>query len=324
MRRGKGGPGDAEEPWLADLLRAEADRHEPDLEAVRRRVAVDSGPGAGPPPVPGRGRRAAWAAAGFLVATAAGSLAVAGMSDVLLAGGHSGPVRVVPSTGAPGAGRGGTEPTPHGPPSATDPAAGATPTPAGTPTATGTPVATSVTAGLEVRPVGPGHAVDLSDARNLDWVVAGSRPDGTAVRRRTGGQVIGAPHVVGDPRTATAAGPFRTSWTGGMPDATGSRVGTWLTVHGRPGGPRTGFVVSAPAGASLLTLYVGAGAPGAQVTVAVEGRERDVAPLPAARDGGPAGHVVTIRLDGSGAGQVVARVDAPDGGVVAFAAAAVR
>jgi hypothetical protein len=109
-----------------------------------------------------------------------------------------------------------------------------------------------------------------------------------------------------------------------MPDATGSRVGTWLTVHGRPGGPRTGFVVSAPAGASLLTLYVGAGAPGAQVTVAVEGRERDVAPLPASRRGGPAGHVVTIRLDGSGAGQVVARVDAPDGGVVAFAAAAVR
>jgi hypothetical protein len=164
--------------------------------------------------------------------------------------------------------------------------------------------------------VASGFAVELGD-RDVDWVVA---TGDTAVRRRAGSQVLSAPHVVGDPRVETAAGPFLVSWTGGMPDAGGAGVGTWLTVEGRAGGPRTGFVVSAPGGASALTLYVGADGPDARVTVETGGRTRDVVPLPATAGG----YVVTIRLGGGGDGQVTARVDAAGGGLVAFAAAVLR
>jgi len=328
---GPGGPDEDEERLLAQLLRAEADRHEPDLEAVRRRVELGL---AEPerrqrPAVPGQRRGAAWAAAGFVVATAAGGIAVAGMSDVGVAGGHSGPVRVVPGTPVPGPGRSVASvpaPPPTGTPTGT-PSPSATPAQASTagsagspppsPAGTRPPGAVSPDGRPVVSPAAPGHVLSLSGAR--DWLVAGARPDGTTVRRVAGGQVLGGPHVVGDPRTAVAAGPFRTSWTGGLPDATGTAVGTWLTVHGRAGGPRSGFLVSAPAGASSLTLYVGAGGPDARVTVVAGGGEQ-TALLPP----GPAGYVVTIPLDGAVTGQRQVRVDAPGGGVVALAAAVLR
>ena len=130
--------------------------------------------------------------------------------------------------------------------------------------------------------------------------------------------------MVGDPRTAVAAGPFRASWTGGQPDAAGAAVGSWLTVRGRAGGPRTGYVVAAPAGASSLTLYAGAGAAGARVTVRVAGRPADAVALPAAPGSAPAGHVVTVALDHYGGGPVEVLVDAPGDGVVALAAAVLR
>jgi hypothetical protein len=311
MRRRKGGAGGADERRLAELLRSAAEAHEPDLDAVRRRASAGSRSVASPPTTRQRWA-SAWAAAGFVVALAAGSLAVAGATDVLVADGHTDPVRAVPAGPAP-------------PPGASRTTADRAPPPSSAPT-TGAAAATSAPAPgrLTVRGAAPGQAVDLTDARAADWVVAGGRPDGTGVRRRAGGQVLGGPHVVGDPRARVSPGPFRVSWSGGMPAATGSRVGTWLTVHGRAGGPRTGYVVSAPVRGSLLRLYVGAGGPRARVTVELDGRERHVAALPAAPGGGVAGHVVTVRLDGSNATQVVVRVDAAGGGVVALAAAVLR
>jgi hypothetical protein len=304
MRRREGG---ADERRLTELLRSAAEAHEPDLDAVRRRATVGSRAVASPP-MPRQRWASAWAAAGFVVALAAGSLAVAGATDVLVADGHTDPVRAVPASPAlplPGESRTTADRPP--PPLITD-----------------APAATSAPGRLTVRGAAPGQAVDLTDARAADWIVAGASPDGTSVRRRAGGQVLGGPHVVGDPRARVSAGPFRVSWTGGMPAATGSRAGTWLTVHGRAGGPRTGYVVSAPVRGSLLRLYVGAGGPRARVTVELDGRERHVAALPAGPGGGVAGHVVTVRLDGSRAAQVVVRVDAAGGGVVALAAAVLR
>ena len=312
---GTGGPGHDEERRLAQLLRAEADRHEPDLEAVRRRVEIGlAEPERRPrPAVPGQRRGAAWAAAGFVVATAAGGLAVAGMSDVGVAGGHSGPVRVVPGKHAPGPDRSAASApasapagTPTGSPS---PSATPTPVPAASPTATPPSAAVTPPAPVGTRPAPPsrrpvvspaasGYVVSLSGAR--DWLVAGARPDGATVRSVAGGQVLGGPHVVGDPRTAVAAGPFRTSWTGGLPDATGSAAGTWLTVHGRAGGPRSGFVVSAPAGATSLTLYVGAGGPDARVTVGDRRRRADR--RPAAGPGRARRHDPAGRRRGAAAG----------------------
>jgi hypothetical protein len=80
--------------------------------------------------------------------------------------------------------------------------------------------------------------------------------------------------------------------------------------------------VAAPAGASSLTLYAGAGAAGGRVAVRVDGRERDAAALPAAAGAGPAGYLVTVPLDGTRPVEVL--VDAPGGGVVALAAAVLR
>jgi hypothetical protein len=345
--RGRRGTPDPGEPWLADLLRAEADRHEPDLEVVRRRLAGAPPPGAGAPGapgaagaagaggrVPGPRRGAAWAAAGFVVATAAGGIAVASMSDVLVADGRTGPVRVVvsdspgppagqpPATGTgPGTPAGSAAPTPAAPappaPAPVTPPAATVPPAAPPATTRGTAPGTAPAAArLDVRAVGPGHVVSLTGAR--DWLVAGVRPDGIAVRSATGGQVLGGPHVVGDPTTAVADGPFRVSWRGGQPDATGSSTGRWLTVTGRDGGPRTGFVVAAPAGATSLTLCTGAGSPGARVTVRTAGRELDAAGL--ARGG----HVVTVALSRYGGGPVEVLVDAPGGGQVALAAAVLR
>jgi len=297
MRAERGGSGDAE-PWLAELLRAEAERHAPDLESVHRRLVRE--PQERPAPRPRRGGLV-WAVAGVVVATATGGLAVAGISDLLVASGHTGTVRVVPGTPVPAVTPSAAPVPAPVPASAPARSAGARPAPEGP---------------LTVRPVAAGHRVSL--AGGLDWVVAGSRRDATTVRRLAGGQVLGGPHLVGDPRVEVAAGPFRTSWTGGLPDARGSGVGTWLTVRGRPGGPRTGFLVAAPARASSLTLYAGAGAAGARVTVLVDGRTRDVATLP----GSPAGQVVTVSLDGRG--RVEVRVDAAGGGMVALAAAVAR
>jgi hypothetical protein len=295
MRAERGGAG-AEEPWLAELLRAEADRHSPDLDVVRRRLAQE------PPPRRRRGG-AVWAVAGVLVTVAAGGFAVAGITDLVAASGHTGEVRVVPATPLPAT----TPPvgeTPSAPPSAPPSAASSAAT------------RSAPESRLTVRPAVAGQRVSLAGA--TDWVVAGGRPDGTAVRRLAGGQALGGPHLVGDPRVAVVAGPFRTSWTGGLPDATGSGVGTWLTVRGRPGGPRTGFLVSAPADASSLTLYAGAGATGARVTVLVDGRIRDEAELPDT----PRGHVVTVDVDGPG--RVEVRVDTAGDGTVALAAAVAR
>lgn len=276
---------------ISSVLRAEAERHEPDLVRIRSRFDVHVAPA---PPAPVRRWRRAGAP--LVSAVAAGAVAVAAVAGTDLLGALGPPAaRPAPSvpavTGASGptgssgptgtVGPAGTvDPTgtvgPAGssvPPRTSGAAGTARPVsslpplsgiPAGPPPGTPGPGATGALPGLELRQVEAGHPLGLGPDTGLDWVLPGVRPDGTVVRRAAPRVRLPAPVVVpGRAGTSGAPGPFRTSWTGGAPDRARSADPGWLAVDPDGGSVR----LDLPASPVRRQLLVHLGTAGADCTV---------------------------------------------------------
>jgi hypothetical protein len=272
--------------WVGPLLKAEAERHEPDQ--LRILTAVRDGIRQQRTSLPRR-----WAAP--TAAAAAAVLLIGGvMVGVLATRG--------PAQGQPGAGPGATasasttEPTgSEAGPTSVPVTSGAVGAPASGTVAVGDP-ATPPTTGPttpSASSAGPGGAppatvsVGRADTRVTlddsvrDWAGIGLRQDGVVVRRKAGGRLIGEPRLFGDTRTTLDPGPFRVSWSGGAPEQDHADAGTWFVVRpGRPGVP-TGYSIEA-AGVRRGTLTVLCGAVGAagRVEVLVDGRTVSSSALP--------------------------------------------
>lgn len=311
--------------WIAQQLKAEADRHEPDLERIRQLIRQREGDQ--------RVRRSAWlipaAAATFVVLTAGAITAVystqsAGRPEAQVLG----PARPGTDTLAP------TSTTPDGsspPPTAssvtaepTVPATSGAPKPSSPPISVPpTTVAPRSEIELALTAAEAGQAVSLSD-RAVDWIAAGSANATSTVRSKDGGQQISGPHETGSATSTAAAGPFALSWRGGLsePSRAGSR--TWRNVSGPADGPETGLIVRVPAGkqAATLMLYVGAEGADGQLRARFGSGKVTRARLKAVSGGG---YVVSIRFHTDHSNdQLTVELIGGSGGSISFAAAALR
>jgi hypothetical protein len=97
------------------------------------------------------------------------------------------------------------------------------------------------------------RSVKLGGAGLLDWLALGTRPDLQQVRARGG--AAAALITVEQPATATSEpSPFRTSWTGGLPEPARTGASTWLRFKG----PQEVSVTLAPSErARTVVLYTG-------------------------------------------------------------------
>jgi hypothetical protein len=269
---------------LGDRLRDEAERHVPDTERIRDRLDV-----------PGRARRHV-----LVLSTAAATAVLVAGTGVLAA--RLGDRAAPPATPVVGSPAEDTRPVPSpapGPGTATSPPAPGTaspdPDPAGELTAPGrtvphTPLARttgarSPAAGSPDPPAGAAPYVDLQ----LRQVPAGTPvvlgPGFTDWAAGPAGKATGtALEVSGG--TAGVPGPYRVSWTGGAPQATGTATTGWAS------GGRIRVRVAAAPGRRTLQLHVGTD--GADVTAEVHlGAERRTVTLSAPA---PAG-VVTVTAE---------------------------
>lgn len=322
------------DPTLGDVLKAEADRYEPDHERIMRRIR---NPQAGDLRVESRRaqlhgtdrhRRPGLlvpAVAASLVALIAGAIAAIDPLDTT----DGQPVQVaadqtpsdISATGATtSSSTTGASPTPSQ--AVGTPVSSATTPSRPSPSATSSTVPPAVPAAgvqLGVVDAGAGQSVVLPGSA-VDWLIAGNRADGTVVRRQNGAQLISGPHATGNPRVASADGPFSLSWSGGMPERTGSSAGDWYTVSRPDGSPKTGLEVRAPAGgkAGKLVLYVGAREVDGRIEARL-GKDKVSHKLRASSTG----YVVTVTFrTGGSAGEVSVDVLSGAGGSVALAAVA--
>jgi len=311
--------------WLAEKLKAEADRYEPDLARIRQRIRER---GADQPV-----RRSTWllpaAAATFVVLTA-------GAITALHGGGPSDPSEQVQVVGS---GRTGTdspsaapvETSSGGPSPASSTASSVTSEPIGSTTPDAAKTTGSAATGaprpgvdLKLAAAQPGRAVTLPGGA-VDWIAAGSGPAAQTVRSERGGQQISGPHETGTATSSSTTGPFALSWTGGLAERsqTGSR--TWRTVSGPAGGPETGLIIRVPAGkqTATLVLYVGADGADGQLRTRLGAQGKVTRTRLKAVSGG--GYVVTIRYHTEGSGEeLTTELIAGSGGSISFAAATLR
>jgi hypothetical protein len=349
-------PGD--DRWIAGVLKAEADRHEPDHERIRRRirnreaetdVSGDSSglwgqrfrPSADEPLQ--RPSRLLPAAAAAVVVLTAGAITALHGSDH--SSGASPPSRVMVTDGTI------RDPTtPSGAPTSEPTSAIASPSPTSAPTSpaaassrsqgaessaptTPAKAATSTGASRQRKPdvvvtatvAKAGHAVVLPGSAR-DWIAAASRSATETVRRQHGDQLISGPHVYGNPTSATATGPFRLAWTDGMPETSDSGSRIWRTVTGPAGGPETGYKITVPVESrtSKLVLYVGAQGADGQLQVELSDRSEVSRTTLKAGPGGT-GYVVRILFQSkSPKALLTAKLLGGSGGAISFAAAALH
>jgi hypothetical protein len=345
-------PGD--DLWIANVLKAEADRHEPDHERIRRRIRsreaeadVSDDPSSlwvqrfrrrADEPLQRPSRLLPAAAAAVVVLTAGAITALNGSDH---SSGAAPPSRVMVTDGAI---RDPTTPssTPTSAPASTPPAISSAPPSVSTskPQAsesvapnTPTKPATSTGASRERRPdvvvkataARTGQAVVLPGGA-LDWIAAASRSATETVRRKHGDQLIGGPHVYGNPTSTTATGPFALAWTGGMPEASDTGSRTWRTVTGPPAGPETGFRITVPAGTRMSELMLYVGAKGADGQLQIELSDRSEVSRTTLKAGpGGTGYVVRVSFQAKTSTAVLtAKLRGGSGGSVSFAAAALR
>ncbi|HST80912.1 MAG TPA: hypothetical protein VLL08_04110 [Kineosporiaceae bacterium] len=313
------------EDWIAEQLKGEASRHEPDLDRIKQRIRERG-------LVNQPGRRSAW----LVPAAAAATFVVlsAGAITALHAGRTAdvpGAVQVVGPTGNTG--------SPSATASPADRPSPAHSTPSSAPKTSGSPAVgkpkpsasapTANTASRRVVEVALGSAAAgrkvTIPSSSIDWVAAGSADASATVRRAKGEQLISGPHEHGSGTSTTTSGPFALSWSGGLsePSHTGSR--SWRTVTGPIGGPETGLRLRAPAGKqeATLVLYVGAnGADGLlRTNLGAQGKVRTTR-LKAVDSGG---YVVTIRFHTEGPNdELNVELIGGSGGSISFAAAVLR
>jgi len=314
--------------WIAERLKAEANRYEPDLDRIRQRILERRG-------VDEPVRRSAW----LLPAAAATFLVVAAGVITAVNSGDSGPgqVKVIGPAGSV------TAPAPtHAVrpssvvPSSKSSAASATtsgPIPStssrsskpGVSSASPTNPSSEPSSDVELQLVAAesDQAVTLpGDAE--DWIVAGSQSASQTVRRAHGDQLISGPHETGNATSTTASGPFSMSWTGGNSEPTISGSRTWRTVTGRADGPETGLLFRVPAGKQTgsLTLYVGANGADGQLRTRLGTQGKVSKTRLKAVDGG---YVATIQFHTDGPDdQLTVELICGSGGSISFAAATLR
>ena len=337
----RSGDEDPGHEWIAQALKAEADRHEPDRDRIRQRIRdQEAGVLASGDPISAEeyrfrrrddepfrrsGRLLPAAAAAFVVLTAGAIAAVHGAgspSDT------SPPVLVGPATAAPVEVT--TSPTTPAP-SSTAPrstGSGTSKSPAAKPT---TPES-SATVGKRRPPLAvtstsasSGEAVTLSD-HTRDWIAVGSGSANDTVRNRLGQQEISGPHDQGNVTSTTTKGPFALSWTGGLSESSSTGSRTWRTVTGPPKGPETGLQVRVPAGkqSAELVLYVGAEGADGQVRTKLSDRSEVVRTTLKAGSGGR-GYVVRIQFHAADSQQsLTVDLVSGSGGSISFAAATLR
>jgi hypothetical protein len=96
-------------------------------------------------------------------------------------------------------------------------------------------------------------SVHLDGSELLDWLALGTRPDLQQVRARPG-STAGSITVEQPPSASSEPGPFRLSWTGGLPEPARAEASTWLRFQG----PQQVSVTLAPSDHSrTVVLYAG-------------------------------------------------------------------
>jgi hypothetical protein len=323
-----------DDPWIGQLLSAEADRHQLDGHALLARVMTEVNASARSPRTdtapPGRDntlvpvqvgssrprprRRAVRRARILPAALAAAALAAIATAGSLLSGpGERSrprqdtivhvqgrlPESAKPGTSAPSTVPGTRQPTPE---HSTQPAP---PTPR--------QIARGRTR-LSVTAAPAGSSVTLPSSSSRDWVVLAG--PGDAVVRPRGTQLITGPSGYG-PNAAISASRFRLAWSG----AAAGTTSRWWTETGAG----AGFRVSAPAGASTGTLIIYLGAIGgpAHITARLDGGSGGGSiDLPA--NSGGCLLTVQFRAQGSQPDTVLVDISADPGAGVGIAAVELR
>jgi hypothetical protein len=323
------------ERWLAEQLKAEASRHEPNLDRIRTRIREH---GIAEPV-----RRSAWlipaAAATFVVLTAGAITAVhngrssdsPGVQVVGPAGTTTPlPARTPPRTTGPVSSAPGVLPrTSHATPSKaankpTGPAGSGKPKPTGSsdsPTTASRAPRRDV--GLTLVAAEPGQQVSLP-GNTVDWIATGSDSGNQTIRNADGDQLISGPHDTGNPTSTTTSSPFTVSWTGGMPQQNHPGSTTWRTVTGPVDGPETGLILRVPAGKrqATLVLYVGADGANGQLQTQLGADKVRITRLKAVNGGG---YVVRIRFHTEGPDdELTVKLLGGSGGSISLAAATLR
>lgn len=123
------------------------------------------------------------------------------------------------------------------------------------------------TAEVAVKALATGAITDIDLSRPVlqDWLVLGARADLKQVRAKAG---AADPQITLDqPAQATSVtGPFRISWTDGVPEQDHTGADAWLAAPARPG-----LSVSIAASTRPRTVVLYAGAVGSDATLSVSG-----------------------------------------------------
>jgi hypothetical protein len=316
------------EAWIAKQLKAEAERHEPDLERIRRLIQERDGHQSA--------RRSAWllpAAAATFVALTAGAITAVytnQSSDPRVQVSGQDPTAttdtLVPTAASPGATATTVPPTTSATtaePTGTATSAAVKPTRS---TISSPPTASAPRPEVEVKlaRADAGQAVQLPNGA-VDWIAAGSESATQTVRSKSGGQRISGPHETGTATSTTTTGPFALSWSDGLSEPRQSGSRTWRTVSGPVNGPETGLFVRVPAGkrSAALVLYVGAEGADGELRTQLGAQGKVTRTRLRATTGG--GYVVTIRFHTERPdAELTVTLIGGSGGSVSLAAAALR
>jgi hypothetical protein len=310
------------DPTLGDLLKAEADRYEPDLDRIMDRIRTTQS--SSPTAVRvGPRRRSGWlipaVAAGLVVLIAGAITAV----DRFHSSPTSAPLQVAtepasttaPSTAMPS--HKASQPTAPTVTSSTPAKPPKSHTSKAPPPSGPNPPAAGIQ--LDFQAATPGQSVTLPGS-STDWIVAGGAPGPQTVRNKDGDQLISGPHVTGNPTSSAVPGPFKMSWTDGIPDNIQPTSTQWLSVHGIPNGPKTGMLINVPASSksSTLVLYLGATGTDGQLVATLDGQSK----VTTHRLKAGSAEVVTIQFRTTGpAGSLAVQLNCGAGGAVNLAAA---
>ncbi|MGF1647202.1 MAG: hypothetical protein ACFCVF_09835 [Kineosporiaceae bacterium] len=186
----------------------------------------------------------------------------------------------------------------------------------------------SASAALSVVSARPSSTtVRISGFEVDDFVVAGvDETDAFVTARRNVTTQVLSSGAVGDPVSATEAGPFTITWDGGQAPYASGTTRDWFVVRPTPGGPDSGAVVQAvgaTSGADIV-VHVGVAGPAGRIEALVGDNVQARQVLP----GGGSDfelYTVTVTINEADASDdvVAVRILAPDGGAVGLAAAEV-
>ena len=159
---------------------------------------------------------------------------------------------------------------------------------------------------VSVRAVAPGTPVDLNRPPLTDWLAVGTRNDLKQVRAKAGSGDLG----LEQPSSATSVpGPFRVSWTDGLPEQNHDDALDWLQAAAEPGLTVTLTAAGKP---RTVVLYAGTQHLHGTLTTTGPGLATTKTSFPTA-DPGPAGWLITLSLPPTSSPTHLHLSGAPDG-----------